>query len=1046
MRETNQKTTEAAIVLQLLLWVILACHHGGVVSAFVPIAKNFATTSAVQKSTRIYSVRPDAPTNAESWQLLKVTELREECRSRGLQVGGKKAMLIDRLVEDNAIIDVGNLASSTTESANSSSANNKADDLALLKVADLKQECQQRCLPVSGTKAVLVQRILEFDTETKATLQAEEVCQPSSSLPVKDDTKQPIVISVPRSSAVPSAPQTAPPTPKPTPKEIAKQRLQPPKEETEPTSSPANKTPNPSSLVIATAPNPPKTPQSSRSMTETDDQEKIQNFVGGVWELAGAFASASVKIGAEVVAKNLETEAKPEKETTRNSRESPEKQIQQQRQRQVELQQEQDRIQREAQTAAAQQELAKKAAELKQEKHRQQQQEKQAREAERKKRQQQQEMKRRQQQERMEAEAIAAAKREQERLQAAQQERAAIQKQQQQQQQQQLEAYRQQQEKEEEARRKQDEIAYQQQQDRLQEKERRKQDEIAHQQQQRDRLEQEEVRKQEQQKQAKQQQKQLVELEVVEEWTQKKSSTSTRSLSLEEQAIALAKKEAEAQAVQAARVKRFEEQARQLRLEQEMEAQERMIATQEAVLKAEALEVARGIEQKEEHGQVEGGQDVAKTNDEDPDQGIIDNQKGKSSISKDAKPTTRLPEKKDSGVSKAKATPNPFAALFSQTNTTTAVATDKNDDKIYNPIFLSPKAQRQSKAKQDIILNPTFTTPKTQRQRALAQATPNVSASQTIDSEQPKDTPAEVESVADSKMGQPSPPGVPEAQSCAPLESKPKPFNPFAAFLSWAIKAPAASKKLGTNRDTTVVKELETEAKPVQQPTTRSPEEVRKSRQLKQEQEMKERQAQLEQDAIAAAKREAEAQAIQAAKVKSVEEEAALQRLKAAEEIARAAQVQEEAEASSAREPVSNDEPTSEQTTPEDAVLDSAEPGEMDVAKIAPVSAKVMELQEEKDRAKRRAAQEKERKKRQLDQEARIKNRQAQLEAEAIASAQGERDAQIARLRSLGVEDDAVNEEDDNDAEPIAQVSEPKPSRPGKSRNPFQSLFPPTRW
>ena len=47
-----------------------------------------------------------------------------------------------------------------------------SDDLAELRVPDLKDQCRALGLPVSGTKAVLIERILEADGAPAATADA----------------------------------------------------------------------------------------------------------------------------------------------------------------------------------------------------------------------------------------------------------------------------------------------------------------------------------------------------------------------------------------------------------------------------------------------------------------------------------------------------------------------------------------------------------------------------------------------------------------------------------------------------------------------------------------------------------------------------------------------------------------------------------------------------------------------------------------------------------------------------------------------------------
>jgi len=85
----------------------------------------------------------------ESLALLKLPQLKEECKSRGLKVSGKKVELIQRILE----CDTQSVTNVTLKKDSSSS------NLESLKVNDLKDRCRELGLKVSGTKKELIQRL-----------------------------------------------------------------------------------------------------------------------------------------------------------------------------------------------------------------------------------------------------------------------------------------------------------------------------------------------------------------------------------------------------------------------------------------------------------------------------------------------------------------------------------------------------------------------------------------------------------------------------------------------------------------------------------------------------------------------------------------------------------------------------------------------------------------------------------------------------------------------------------------------------------------------
>jgi predicted RNA-binding protein with RPS1 domain len=86
---------------------------------------------------------------ASEAELLTVPELKDKCRAAGLLVGGTKAELIQRLIEAQLVKE-----NSMEE-----------PDLNLFTVPELKEKCRAAGLMVGGTKVELIQRLQEHNHE-----------------------------------------------------------------------------------------------------------------------------------------------------------------------------------------------------------------------------------------------------------------------------------------------------------------------------------------------------------------------------------------------------------------------------------------------------------------------------------------------------------------------------------------------------------------------------------------------------------------------------------------------------------------------------------------------------------------------------------------------------------------------------------------------------------------------------------------------------------------------------------------------------------------
>jgi AP endonuclease-1 len=87
---------------------------------------------------------------------MKVSELKEELTKRGLPTSGSKDILIERLKKGNGDIESN---SSSWEDLIEEEEEKLPDDLASMKVPELKGELKKRGLSVSGNKTILVQRL-----------------------------------------------------------------------------------------------------------------------------------------------------------------------------------------------------------------------------------------------------------------------------------------------------------------------------------------------------------------------------------------------------------------------------------------------------------------------------------------------------------------------------------------------------------------------------------------------------------------------------------------------------------------------------------------------------------------------------------------------------------------------------------------------------------------------------------------------------------------------------------------------------------------------
>jgi ATP-dependent exoDNAse (exonuclease V) beta subunit len=102
-------------------------------------------TKPVEKASPTLNSDVGTDDRSADYSSMTVSQLKQILRSKGLKVGGRKAVLIERLES---------VASSTTESSS-----NSAVDYSLKTVSQLKQMLRSKGLKVSGTKAVLIERL-----------------------------------------------------------------------------------------------------------------------------------------------------------------------------------------------------------------------------------------------------------------------------------------------------------------------------------------------------------------------------------------------------------------------------------------------------------------------------------------------------------------------------------------------------------------------------------------------------------------------------------------------------------------------------------------------------------------------------------------------------------------------------------------------------------------------------------------------------------------------------------------------------------------------
>ena len=152
--------------------------------------QNYLDLRAMMKNKeRPLSLGPQAAYTAQpskdysnDWGVGTVAQLKEACKDRNLLVSGAKTMLVERLDHYTLMttISAKTTKTTTTTTSSSSSSSKKStatteEDLPWSTVKELKAECRSRGLPVSGTKAVLIQRLLQAQDDKDIAISSSDV-------------------------------------------------------------------------------------------------------------------------------------------------------------------------------------------------------------------------------------------------------------------------------------------------------------------------------------------------------------------------------------------------------------------------------------------------------------------------------------------------------------------------------------------------------------------------------------------------------------------------------------------------------------------------------------------------------------------------------------------------------------------------------------------------------------------------------------------------------------------------------------------------------
>jgi hypothetical protein len=123
-------------------------------------------TSHVHSPVLDLDVREGQPDDDFNYNVWSTKELRNECGNRDLDTTGNRATVIERLDFDD--IDSGRRSPSRESEEVSSDDGSDETDYSTWSGKDLKAECQSRGLPYSGKKATLIDRLVNHDEEAQS--------------------------------------------------------------------------------------------------------------------------------------------------------------------------------------------------------------------------------------------------------------------------------------------------------------------------------------------------------------------------------------------------------------------------------------------------------------------------------------------------------------------------------------------------------------------------------------------------------------------------------------------------------------------------------------------------------------------------------------------------------------------------------------------------------------------------------------------------------------------------------------------------------------